>query len=234
MKSKTKALLMVLCALMLVVASVLGTIAYLTDTETVTNTFTVGNVQIKLDEAKVKENGEVESESGSEERTTEGNAYHLLPGHTYVKDPTVTVLGGSEESYVRMMVTVNFSEELDAIFAPNGANLINIFYGYDETEWSLYDVTEDAENNVRTYEFRYKDTVAKAATDTALDPLFDKIIVPQFVDNEDLASLVEYGTDKDGNTVIVDQFTISITAHAIQADGFEDDDAAWAAFDAQN
>lgn len=56
-KTKTKALLMSLCAVLLVAASVLGTMAYLTDSKDVKNTFTVGNVAIKLDEAKVDENG---------------------------------------------------------------------------------------------------------------------------------------------------------------------------------
>lgn len=56
-KTKTKALLMSLCAVLLVAASVLGTMAYLTDSKDVKNTFTVGNVTIKLDEAKVDEKG---------------------------------------------------------------------------------------------------------------------------------------------------------------------------------
>ena len=54
MKTKRKALLLSLCAVLLVVASVMGTMAYLTSTSaTVTNTFTVGNVGITLDEAPV-------------------------------------------------------------------------------------------------------------------------------------------------------------------------------------
>ena len=57
MKTKRKALLLSLCAVLLVVASVMGTMAYLTSTDTVTNTFTVGNVQIKLDEAAVNPDG---------------------------------------------------------------------------------------------------------------------------------------------------------------------------------
>ena len=56
-KTKTKALLMSLCAVLLVAASVLGTMAYLTDSKDVKNTFTVGNVAIKLDEAKVNTDG---------------------------------------------------------------------------------------------------------------------------------------------------------------------------------
>ena len=53
MKKTKKALLLSLCAVMLVTASVLGTMAYLTSTDEVVNTFTVGNVAITLDETDV-------------------------------------------------------------------------------------------------------------------------------------------------------------------------------------
>ena len=80
-KTKTKALLMSLCAVLLVAASVLGTMAYLTDSKDVKNTFTVGNVAIKLDEAKVDENGTqvVDKDGNPVARVTE-NEYKLLPG----------------------------------------------------------------------------------------------------------------------------------------------------------
>ena len=64
-KTKTKALLMSLCAVLLVAASVLGTMAYLTDSKDVKNTFTVGNVSIKLDEAKVNADGKAIDKEGN-------------------------------------------------------------------------------------------------------------------------------------------------------------------------
>ena len=57
MKTTKKALLLTLCAVLLVAASVLGTMAYLTSTDEVQNTFTVGQVSIKLDEAKANTDG---------------------------------------------------------------------------------------------------------------------------------------------------------------------------------
>ena len=52
-------LLLLACAVLLVSLSVGATLAYLTSTtETVTNTFTVGNVAITLDELDVDEYGE--------------------------------------------------------------------------------------------------------------------------------------------------------------------------------
>lgn len=100
MKKKTKALMLVLCAVLLVTASVLGTMAYLTSTDQVVNTFTVGKVAITLDEAKVDPDGTAVTPA---ERVKE-NAYHLLPGHTYTKDPTVHVQANSEDSFIFVKV----------------------------------------------------------------------------------------------------------------------------------
>ena len=53
MKTARKVLMIALCAVLLVSISVMGTMAYLTSQDTVTNTFTVGKVAINLDEADV-------------------------------------------------------------------------------------------------------------------------------------------------------------------------------------
>ena len=112
---KFKALLVVACALLLVAASVFGTMAYLTSTDTVTNTFTVGKVAIKLDEAKVNTDG---TPVANAERV-KANEYKLLPGHTYTKDPVLTVKGGSEDAYVRLLVTINKASALKEVFGTN-------------------------------------------------------------------------------------------------------------------
>ena len=156
MKTRSKALLLTLCAVLLVAATIFGTMAYLTSTDTVTNTFTVGKVNIKLDEAKANSDGTLVE--GAER--VKANSYKLLPGHTYNKDPMVTVLSGSESSYVKMTVTFSKANELDAIFAPDGANLTSIFSGYDAANWIAKGNTKDATANTRTYEFWYKEAVA--------------------------------------------------------------------------
>lgn len=208
---RSKSLVLALCAILLVVGTVLGTVAYLQDTASVVNTFTVGNVHLKLDEAVVNEKGEP---TGG--RTETGNAYHLIPGETYTKDPTVTVLKGSEESYVRMMLTLNCASELDAIFAPNGAVLTEIFKGYDATKWEYVDVTRGNDNTI-TYEFRYFETVKPEQNDDlVLDALFDTVTVPNTMTGEQLATIAD--------------LKITVEAHAIQATGFANADDAWTAF----
>lgn len=231
MKKITKALLLTLCAVLLVVGTVLGTLAYLTDRSTVENTFTVGNVDIKVDESDVNENGEQETTpEGETKPRVEENEYHLLPGETYIKDPTMTVLKGSEESYVRMMVTITHSNALKAIF---GEDFLpeEFVSGWDREIWPCVSIKDNG-NYTITYEFRYKITVdaSDAAEDIVLEPLFTHINVPGNLTGEQMKDLA-------GMQIIVE-------GHAIQTASFEDvtdengvtvtaEDAAWAAFEQQ-
>ena len=200
----------VMATVLLVMVSVLGTLAYLTDSSEVVNTFTMGKVQIQLDEAVVDANG-----APTDERTEEGNTYHLLPGGRYVKDPTITVKKGSEEAYVRMLVTFNSYKELKAIFG-DAFTPASLTDGWDGAEWLSCGKTEDLTVNTVTFEFRYFETVKPSEEDLPLDALFDAIIVPQTMTGEQLQTLAG--------------LEIVIEAHAIQAIGFDDADAAWDAF----
>ena len=105
MKKSVKALLLVLCAIVLVVATVFTTIAYMTSkTATITNTFSVGNVKITMDEAPVDVYGNIVEGN----RVTE-NTYKLVPNAEYAKDPTIHVIAGSEEAYVFVSVVNGIS-----------------------------------------------------------------------------------------------------------------------------
>lgn len=205
-----KSIALVMMAVLLVAASVMGTLAYLTSHDEVVNTFTVGKVAIKLDEAKANTDGSLVAGAAR----VKANNYKLLPGHIYNKDPMVTVLAGSEPSYIKMTVTFSKANELDAIFAPTGANLTSIFNGYDAANWIAKGNTKDAAANTRTYEFWYKETVGAPTADVALDALFDSITVPGNITQEQLKT--------------IEGMTITVTAYAIQADGFANADAAWA------
>lgn len=209
---KARKILVSLAALALVAAiSIGGTIAYLTSTDEVVNTFTVGNVAIKLDEAKANTDGSLVPNA----ERVKANSYKLLPGHTYNKDPMVTVLSGSETSYIKMTVTFSKANELDAIFAPTGAELTSIFNGYDAANWTYKGNTKNTTDNTRTYEFWYKEAVGAPTADVALDALFDSITVPGTITNEQLKT--------------IEGMTITVNAYAIQADGFANTEAAWAA-----
>lgn len=101
MKKTTKALLMAACALALVLTTVMGTVAYLTSNDTVKNTFTVGKVKITLDETKVTPDGKIDT---TDSTPVKANEYKLMPGHTYVKDPTIHVDADSEDCWLFVKV----------------------------------------------------------------------------------------------------------------------------------
>ena len=243
MKTRSKALLLTLCAVLLVTASVLGPLAFLTSTDGVENTFTVGSVNITLDEAKVKTDGTpVEGAA-----RVKANEYHLLPGHTYTKDPTVTVKDGSESAYVRLKVTFNNAANIIAMctdpeYADDGPTgvenafplirMVN-FVEANAAKWdgvipdNMVDTEEMLDNSkyfqktgdTLTYYFYYETPVAAPDGDVKLETLFDAVTVPEWVKGDQLAKL--------------NDFKITVVAEAIQADGFTNADAAWAAFDAQ-
>ena len=83
----TKTMFMILAVVLIVGISVGGTLAWLTDTTgPVTNTFTVGDIDINLAE-------------------TTGSSYKFVPGDKLAKDPKVTVTGGSEDCYLFVRIT---------------------------------------------------------------------------------------------------------------------------------
>ena len=243
MKTKSKALLLTLCAVLLVAASVLGTMAYLTSSAEVKNTFTVGKVEIKLDEAKVNADG-IPVEGA--DRVT-ANSYKLMPGTTYTKDPTVTVKAGSEESYVRMKVTFNNAAALMEMlpsadnledFTPDEIALIKkiapilfltnytavdagwlpeyAMFGMEKTLADPNYFVYDAANDTVTYIFYYPTTVTATTADVTLPALFDTIKVPEHVTGEQLAKL--------------NNFKITVVAEAIQAGSFDNAADAWSHF----
>ena len=92
-----KVLLIMLCAVVLVVLSVAGTLAYLSmKTDTVTNTFTAGNIEITLVPNTVHTNTKI------------------VPGKGYVVNPEVTVNAGSEACY--LFVKIDTPENFNEIF----------------------------------------------------------------------------------------------------------------------
>ncbi|HBT19642.1 MAG TPA: hypothetical protein DEA52_06255, partial [Clostridiaceae bacterium] len=77
----------ILAALVLVLAVSLTTLAFLTaETDAVTNTFTIGDINIELDED--------DFEQGSK----------IYPGVTIDKTPVVTVLANSEPTYLYVLI----------------------------------------------------------------------------------------------------------------------------------
>jgi len=239
-------LLLLACAVLLVSLSVGATLAYLTSTDEVENTFTVGDVQIKLDEAKV--NTETGKAVEPEERIDDGNKLVcMVPGRLIDKDPTVTVLKDSENCYVRVKVTVDVSKSwpkptdgsedtFEAWAGKFAANYIltNNTEGFNTDNWnattpSIADDSINTNDRTITYTLTYTNSETNnivkknTANNTKLEPVFTHIQVPDSLDKTDLDKLAG--------------MSIKVVAEAIQAEGFKAEgtktaeEMAWEAFE---
>lgn len=191
MKKKTKALMLVLCAVLLVTASVLGTMAYLTSTDKVVNTFTVGKVAITLDEAQVDLDGTPVADAARVKQ----NAYHLLPGHTYTKDPTVHVQANSEDSFIFVKVE-------------------NGIANYEDRPTIAEQIAARGWTPLTGVENVYYKTYTKSAESTDL-PVFGNFTIANHADAADSWNNFSAETK------------VTVTAYAVQQDGFASAAAAW-------
>ena len=103
MKKAKRVLLLALCAVLLVGATIAGTVAYLTSqTEVVKNTFTAGNVTIELKEKEMTpETGELVADGGLVDAIDE---IKIVPNRTIFKQPVVIVKDGSEDCWLFVKV----------------------------------------------------------------------------------------------------------------------------------
>lgn len=208
MKKARKALLTLCAALLLVTMTVGVTVAYLTaQTEVVTNTFTVGNIQIDLDEADCDLNG-VPVAAGTRGN---GNEYKLFPGHEYTKDPIVYVLPESEACWVFVKV-VNQISDIES----TDEGYVNIATQIENNGWDQLVIEGVPVEGVYFYEEIVDATEATANIEL---PVFGSFKLKGNLTHDDLTA------NEDDE--------ITIDAYAVQADGFASAAAAWdAAVDA--
>lgn len=186
-KTKTKALLMSLCAVLLVAASVLGTMAYLTDSKDVKNTFTVGNVTITMDET------DVDDSTPNKERD-QANSYKLLPGHTYTKDPIIHVDANSEDCYLFVKV----DNQIAAIEADGNTTVAAQMAAKG---WKAV----EGKDGIYVYVGTTAAPVAVKANDNVT--VFEQLVIAGTVNGDTLKTY--------------ENKTITVTAYAVQKDGFE-------------
>lgn len=144
MKKKVTAIALAVC--ILAVAVIGATMAYFTDTDSKTNTFTFGKVDIDLTE-KSNEDKEKGVKAGTV-GTDGGITYPgVLPGLVYSKIPTVTVKDDSLPAYVVITATIPIIYDWDGLFNGTfddvhfnmkkervGENTIYYFYAIDPVQ----------------------------------------------------------------------------------------------------
>lgn len=191
-----KILTLMCCAVLLVCISVGATVAYLTSTANVTNTFTVGNLAITMDETAVDTNGVAIADA--ERRTA--NTYHIVPNHTYVKDPIVHFPSTNDKSYVFVKVQNDL-----AAYESTATGYVNIATQITNNGWAAL----NGVNNV------FYQVVEKSNQDQNLN-VFQNFTI-------DANAQTVAGFDQIASKQIL------INAYAIQFDGFADANAAWTA-----
>lgn len=98
--SAKKVLTLVICMVLVAALSVVGTLAYLTSTDSVQNSFAAGKVIITMDEVETNEYGVATDPT----KRGADNDYLLVPGREYTKDPTIHVDASSESCWLFVKV----------------------------------------------------------------------------------------------------------------------------------
>lgn len=215
--TKKRFVAILLCVTLVALAAIGATFAYLTDTKTVDNTFTMGNVAIKLDETNVND--------PTGDRVT-SNAYSVYPGAVVTKDPIVHNTG-KNAAYIRATVNVSNWMNLCAAYYPDFKETypndgykaaLNLLVGELGEGWSVVGVTAGDTFTIGQFDakfiLKYEGVLAAGADTTAM---FQTVTIPTGIDN-----------------VNADSFSgVTVVAQAIQADGFDTWEAAFAAYDAK-
>ena len=149
-----------------------------------TNTFTVGNVKITMDEMDV--------DNSTEDATRDqNNSYKLMPGQTYTKDPIIHVDANSENCY--LFVTVD--NQIAAIEATGDTAVAKQM---EAKGWKAV----EGQTNL----YVYVGTAAGASDPLAVMKgtnvaVFEKIVVSDDATNDDLNKV-------DTKTIVVNAYAV--------------------------
>lgn len=209
-KTRIKVLAVVMALVMVAVSSSLLTVAYLkSESDGVVNTFSnSAKVKISLDEACVDAYGkQVEADSSESPNRTQANDYKLIPGHEYIKDPTIHVEAGSEQCYLFVKVVNPLTAiEADTTIATQMTN----------NGWAVL----GAANDIYVY-------IGKGDTANTAGFVVD---AREAAENIDIVIFNKLNIKSDADLTAVDNNAqITINAYAIQADGFTNASQAWIA-----
>jgi predicted ribosomally synthesized peptide with SipW-like signal peptide len=213
---KKKALALILAVALLAVAVIGGTLAYLTDTEQEENTFTVGTVDIELYESTLHRDNdnatdeEIIEDAASYQAYLEEAGKNMVPGRWVRKAPYVKNTG-KNAAFVRIIVTQsetlwNTTSMMEYTTAQQKGAIVasGPVSNGDGTCTMTYTYTEALQPGEMTY----------------YAPIW-QIQIPSGLDSDDLKNWAAAEI-------------VTVTAEAIQAEGFDGYEAAFAAFDAQN
>lgn len=196
-------------AFLIAFCTVSGTIAYLQDsTDNIENVFTAGSVAISLTESVVSDDGVPVLPAS---RTSSGQTYKLVPSHSYIKDPIVTVEANSEPCYVYLLVD-------NPITAIEDSTAGTIASQISAAGWST--LTASSGN-------LYCNSHALTSTQT----LYYKSVSASSSD-QDLSTFTSLNIDLWADTADIEaaaNTSLNVTAFAVQQDNFASAIDAWEA-----
>ena len=210
MQNKKSKVLVIALIISLVAIISLGSLAWFTAKDDVTNT-------IKLADDFEITVFEHDFNDPNTAVTTEGVTYTgIMPGQTIKKDPTVKNTGTHPE-WVRVNVTLSHYDEVWKSLVASGTDLTTIFDGYDATIWEQADGTpvvtaanmETGAPSTVTITFYLRNKL-EPYSDTTNNQykLFDSVTIPGKLTSKQAAAM-------NG------QFTIKVEAEAIQAENLD-------------
>lgn len=220
--SAKQKMILALCSIaavvIIVITSVLGTVAYLTSSAVVTNTFTIGKVGITLDESKVNSDGTLYDNGTTK---VDNNIYKLVPNSSYTKDPTIHVNEGSEDSYLFVLVRNDIEAIADKT---DPENKPTIAQQLENNGWAKYILASTGWVYVYVGVGNVPDGDAEK-TDSSL-PF---TATAQKVNSGDYVLFTKFHIAANADTTAYGAAKITVTAVAIQDEGFADINAAWEA-----
>ena len=207
-------------AICLVAVISMGTLAYFSDNDEVTNKFMIAGSDtnkpedvFSVDVFETVDNVKYDADD-IYARVDNGKTYeNILPGGTYEKDVTVKNTGSYAE-YVRVQVTISdktaWQASLDLDIAGFGAyDITPHFVGFNSALWQFDKTRTTYDNDSITYTLYLKDAVAPGAEVN----IFDAITLPTTMSREDAVLFDDDGTAG---------FTVKVRADAVQAENVGD------------
>lgn len=172
MRKSQKMMLTCLLLGIIAVITVAPTLSWLSSTsEPVVNTFAGGAISIKLDEALVDTDGQAVEGEGAERVTS--NSYKYVAGAVLDKDPTPTVLKGSEECYVFLCVDNGLTDKFTM--------------DYNTQSWLK---VAEADGKA-VYAYSVKVDASDSDEDIVLNPIFTTVTVSTDLTADDIEALGE-------------------------------------------
>lgn len=224
---KKKIISLALVVAMLAIAVVGGTLAYFTDEDEATNTFTVGSVEIDLLESELHRTNDSATDDQiiADDLVYDTSVENIMPGQWIKKAPYV-LNTGKNDAYVRVRVIFEKDEAESLYFmetttAQEDGSIVKTWQFKDADGNVVGDNTPYASRptDYATLEYTFTYTEALAPNEMTYWPAFWQYCVKNGLDQDDIAGLE---LDK-----------IVVEADAIQAETFDTAADAFAAFDAE-